>query len=63
MFTASELKIILARIPPSVLAELNAAMSRGRTLEAQRIVARYTGDGVRASEVVASLIRREVTGR
>lgn len=60
MLTTKELKRVLAGLPDDVLRPLYVALGARRALEATRVLAAHLSDGTRASEIVASLIRREV---
>jgi len=63
MLTAGEIRAALAPIDPRVLTRLYEALRARRVYEAERILAEQTGDAVRATEVIASLVRREVRAR
>lgn len=62
MLTGRELKAVLAAMAMEVLAKVYVSLGQGRVFEAERIIAEQIGDGQRATEIVASLVRREWTG-
>jgi len=61
--TRDEARKALACQPGHIGAQVRALVKQGRGLEAQRILTRSMGDGRRATETVAALVRAMVTGQ
>ena len=57
-----ELDRVLAQLPADLLLQIRMLLAADWSLEAERLVARYTGDSLLGKEVIASMTRRTVRG-